>query len=134
MEKLEIYDRDKGGALAFQLGEVLSSLPRDAHLSEWRVLELEAVGPNVLVKEEIVKTSRNGLLLSWFELSNLADSLKEVINLKLCGYVPDESEPRLTIEVMDSTYWVLTTDMQSTLSWARHSFHNIHEVKLPSAL
>lgn len=85
MRRYEIYDQDADGVLLFDLKDVLTQIQEAGHFESWRLIEFEAVGPDVLSIEGAVAKSKGGVSLSWSVLLELAGSFEQVINLRLVG-------------------------------------------------
>jgi hypothetical protein len=132
MRRYEIYDQDADGVLLFDLKDVLTHIPEAGHFQYWRLMELEAVGPDVLSIEGAVAKSKGGASLSWSVLLELAGSFEQVINLRLAGgdqsTAGNENETReggLLLEVLDSTFWAVETNIEIVGAWLVSSFKHV---------
>jgi hypothetical protein len=134
MQRLEIFDVDPDGALNFDLGRVLASLPQEVRTYQcWCFKELEAVGNDLLQVEAEVQASPDGLCMDWDELVSLSKRIDETINLNLVGGNRSSSlggtlEEALRIEVIDSTLWAIETDARPILEWLKTSFNRVSTI------
>jgi hypothetical protein len=141
MQRLEIFDLDSEGALSFDLKTLLPLLPNRVHSKQWYLLDLEAAGTpggadNLLAVAARVRTAANGLRLDWNRLVQLAGHIHQVIDMTLVGIDPLQREPSKAFtnsdysefalfEVIDSSLWVVESDMECVLNVVKRAFHDV---------
>jgi hypothetical protein len=137
MKRYEIYDQDEEGSLRFDLKRILLGLPEEARFDIWKLAELEAVGPDVFALEAKLATNESGILLNWSVLLQLAESFEQVINLRLSGadqpiQQGDGGGRILVLEVFDSTFWSVETNIGAAIFWLQTSFKDVRTVESAS--
>jgi hypothetical protein len=138
MQRIEIFDVDKTGALALDLRDVLKLVERYRDL-RWYFLELEATGKlrgneTIVQLERRIAQSPHGLGFDWNELTRLASEITQTINATLAGCRPDASPPALplkpqegleiAIEAIDSTLWVVSANESEVIHQLKAAFRN----------
>lgn len=136
MQKIEIFDTDATGALAFDLRDVLALVEVHRAL-RWYILDLEAMaelkdGETIMEIEQNVAKSPHGVEIEWGRLRTLADQIMQTINTTIAGCDPGAPEPslpinlqfgvRIVIEAIDSTLWAISTDDQQAIQRAQTTF------------
>jgi hypothetical protein len=137
VQRLEIFDQNKG-FLAFDLRDILVSLPLVANELIWHVLDIEAVGKglsgeSILATESRARSSPNGILLEFAELKEFSHNLEQTINAKILGVsagsvlgrAPDQIAGLvkfILVEMIDSSLGVVTSDLPDVIDSARCRF------------
>ena len=125
--------------------DVLVALPVEASSLQWRILDLGDVvaeddsGLNLLELEERVFASPTGLPLTFDELSEFAQSTRQVIDGLFVATVPGNDPPRRTdadatilaqsavvVAAWDSTFWMVSVP-DTWLDQIKHAFDDVHE-------
>lgn len=127
MSILKILDCTDDGYLAFDLAEVLSVLGGDFPAFTWKIEFLEAVakpdrGLDVLELERRIKSSKGGMVIEWTELCSVADNLLQTINCRIT------CEDIISVEAVDSSYWLVSCKMPEVLRRFRNHFKKVLEV------
>lgn len=130
----------QSGVLAFDLREVLASLPGSASELVWYLLEIEAVGKglngeSMLETESRAESSAHGIELGFLELKRFAGNLEQTVNASIVGLKHGANAPSLplqmpyeppfiAIEAIDSSEWIVTSsDTSVTASVSDHFRH-----------
>jgi hypothetical protein len=127
MPRVEISDSENG-FLAFDLKEVLDTLPEQVRNYRWYMLAVEAVGKglhgkSMLSTEQIVNSNPNGLQLTFEELQEFARGLEQTLNTIV--FAGDERCPPpslpltlpalgnyVLIEAIDTSLWAVSSNDQ----------------------
>ena len=144
IERLEVFDLDGSGVLSFNLQVFLQSLPEDAKHMQWFLFVIEVVGiegktTEIPHLESGAQPDMRSIRLSSESLIHLASEFKQVINMKLFGIEIGQQAPTLPLqlstyshfvllEVIDSAFWVLESDMDSVLEIVKKSFRDVRSV------
>jgi hypothetical protein len=136
MTRVEIYDLNESGVLAFDLVDVLRAIEPWRDL-EWRVLELEATGElkngkSITALETSIAESSHGLQFKWEELMSLALNITQTINATIVGLQPGSRPPvfpiqaseglEIVVEAFDTTLWAVSTRLTEVVDRIRTTF------------
>lgn len=117
---IRISDK-KNNIVSVELPNILIEIP-DGHSLYWSVLYLYATGnldnnQSMPVFEEQIRTSGSGLIISWYELNNLAKKFWDLMDITIIGckdklllqrYDDDQKMHEtcdIVIEMIDSGCW-----------------------------
>src|SRR5690348_13381177 len=100
MQRIEIFDVDKAGALAFDLQDILKILAEKYQSLRWYLLDLEATGrlngdETMLEMERRVRQHPHGVSFNWDELTRFAAKIDQTINATLVGCGPAAPAPSM---------------------------------------
>src|SRR5512146_415939 len=92
-----------GGYLSFDLREILTNIESIGPTLHWYVMALEGrarpgSGISVVDLEREISAASHGKLLTWMELTKLADGLVQTINCVVVGARPNQEPPRMPLE------------------------------------
>jgi hypothetical protein len=139
---IEIKDKDNGGALNYDLIDILKTLPDEIRNYKWVILELEArtfnnCPFNILELEGKINNSKKGLELTWEELVILARNFYQVIDTTVVGFEFDKEirafDPKVDltsicdifIKAIDSSVWEIFTKESIVLDKFNTRFKDI---------
>lgn len=142
---IEIKDHDANGILTVDLKSILQPLSPEADELTWSILDLEATGElvngkNMLDLEQEIRSSPNGLIISWNDLLALANSLDQVINativackdptaipgLGLLEYLCETCE--IVLQAIDSSLWCVYARDDAVIDRFATAFHDVQIV------
>jgi hypothetical protein len=122
MPCVRIRDRD-GDFLSFDLRDVLKNLESVGAAFQWYILNLEGQsfgnsGLSIKALEREISKSRNGTLVTWPQLTELASKLSQTSDCVIVGIAVGTEPPSLPIEeqyrgdkviiaAFDSSYWTV---------------------------
>jgi hypothetical protein len=137
---------------AIELVQLLDLLPPQARSFTWSILELEGRakgvfrdGRTMLELERAANESTAGLILTWEQLREYAQGLKEVISGTFVAYAAGTAIPpfqpgmdiygpsELVIEAVDTNYWQLYARDEQLLRPIQDTFRRVEVLALPAA-
>jgi hypothetical protein len=144
MPRLEVWDRKPDSSVSdFDLERVLYQMPPTAHSKGWQIFDLwvtgtDACGVDIPVPEAQTK-EKSGLSQSWQKLLEISANFSQVIDAVFVGseqsnpiraWPPVKGQQRgfIYIEVVDSTFWALESDMEDVLDVVRSNYRDVREV------
>jgi hypothetical protein len=143
MRALEIFDVDEHGKLSATLHEVLALTDPPGSRLFWTLRYIEAKGdvrsvwPAGLKDLETSPSSRKfGLELPWEQLLGIASLLREVVDIRLDGWVrlprPGDGPEQchLRVEILDSTLSRVWARDRAVLARFEQRFKDTREVEL----
>jgi hypothetical protein len=77
------------------------------HLEEFYGTAVVGSGVNVLELENRLGGGES-VSFTWDELLVFAEKVHQMIDGRICAFMPGEAEPVLVLEAFDSTYWTFT--------------------------
>lgn len=124
--RVEIHDRTEKGFLAFDLQEILSALLPWLEHAVWDVSEFEGLpkkdgDPQLYHLERTIETS-GSVRMTTANLLRVAEAAKQVINGKFVAYRQKETEPTLTVQAFDSSFWAVDASEVSILETIKARF------------
>jgi hypothetical protein len=123
VKAVTIHDRE-GGALGFDLIDLLQLLPPSSMQSTWRCCDVDALGPGA---ERLHTASASGEPLSGEELATAAEAVRQVIEGDFVAQRQGEIEPWLAIRAVDSSFYVVITNDDETILRVRGRFRDVRE-------
>jgi hypothetical protein len=116
------------GWLGFDLAEVMSAVGQSDNLQwvlRWASFngDVSAVWPDGIDSVEARTRLPEGVPMTWAEMWRLAAACSQIIDGEFSGY--QETQLRLRLGVIDSSYWVVTADDPQVLARVRSTFKGV---------
>ena len=129
MPILRLSDKKENGALSFDLIDILNVMPGTAHDLKWSIVDFDFVEGNLKQLKTTVtdikiqaRASREGYVLSWLKLVEIAKRLFQSVDALIVGYreigqLPLKNRANfrelcqtcdVVIQAFDSIYWQLS--------------------------
>lgn len=127
MRAVRIPPQDDG-LLGFDLAEVMSAVG-DRDDLRWVLRfasfngDVSAVWSDGIDRVEANSRLVDGVPMTWEQMRRLAGACTQIIDGEFGGY--QEGQLRLRLEVIDSSYWVVTADDPQALTSVRLAFHGV---------
>jgi diaminopimelate decarboxylase len=103
MKGITFRQRNTGGALSFDLKDILRVIGDRARHSAWNIRNLECSDGDPAAR--LYQLEDSGEQIAGHLLMDIAEHVGQVIDGEFVGYLPGESEPWVTIRAVDSSAW-----------------------------
>jgi hypothetical protein len=133
VKALKICGSDCGGALSFDLKEILAVFGGGGDRFEWRIFSMDCVTlPDAPYSSRDlggrVASAPAGLIVSWSELLEIGRSLHQTLWCSIHGY--EHGRAKVVVEAQDSSLWVIATDEPWIQAGIRGCFSGVAEAEL----